>query len=276
MSKTKVLIVVKTYPSISGEYGELVCNAGFLEDGRWIRIYPIPFRLLDDSSKYKKWQWIELDLVKNQKDFRIESYRPRNIDDGIEILRNVGTENDWEERKRYVLPNIKTNLQELINEAKNNMVSLAVLKPKEVLDFIFEPVEREWNKQKFQKAMAVINQKNLFDSEDKENRYFELVKKIPFKFSYKIKTEGSDTINTMMIEDWELGALYWNCLKKNKSESVACAKVKEKYFDEFVKKRDILFFIGTTKEWHNIGKNPFIIIGTFTPKSIKEPEATLF
>jgi hypothetical protein len=33
MAKTKVLITVKTYPTISGKYDELVCTAGFLEDG---------------------------------------------------------------------------------------------------------------------------------------------------------------------------------------------------------------------------------------------------
>ena len=44
MALTKVLITVKTYPSLSAKYGELVCTAGFLEDGSWIRLYPIPFR----------------------------------------------------------------------------------------------------------------------------------------------------------------------------------------------------------------------------------------
>ena len=36
MAKTKVLITVKTYPAISKKYEELVCTAGFLEDGSWI------------------------------------------------------------------------------------------------------------------------------------------------------------------------------------------------------------------------------------------------
>lgn len=44
MVKTKVLITVKTYPAISKKYDELVCTAGFREDGSWIRIYPIQFR----------------------------------------------------------------------------------------------------------------------------------------------------------------------------------------------------------------------------------------
>lgn len=47
MAKTKVLVTVKTYPTLSQKYDELVCTAGFLEDGSWIRVYPVPFRKLD-------------------------------------------------------------------------------------------------------------------------------------------------------------------------------------------------------------------------------------
>lgn len=44
MALTKVLITVKTYPNLSTKYEELVCTAGFREDGTWIRIYPVQFR----------------------------------------------------------------------------------------------------------------------------------------------------------------------------------------------------------------------------------------
>ena len=70
-----------------------------------------------------------------------------------------------------------------------------------------------------------------------------------------------------MIEDWEIGALYWNCLKAAEgNEAVALEKVKQKYEDEF-KDKDVHFFLGTTKEWHmRRAKNPFVIIGVFYPK----------
>ncbi|MDX2128367.1 MAG: hypothetical protein SFU91_04955 [Chloroherpetonaceae bacterium] len=44
MALTKVLIFLKTYPTLSVKYDELVCTAGFREDGTWIRLYPVPFR----------------------------------------------------------------------------------------------------------------------------------------------------------------------------------------------------------------------------------------
>jgi len=76
MAKTKVLITVKTYPAISKKYEELVCTAGFLEDGSWIRIYPIQFRKKAYNEQYSKYDWIEADLVKKTSDFRPESFRP--------------------------------------------------------------------------------------------------------------------------------------------------------------------------------------------------------
>ena len=57
MAKTRVLITVKTYPTISGKYDELVCTAGFREDGSWIRIYPVPFRKIAYDQQYKKYDW---------------------------------------------------------------------------------------------------------------------------------------------------------------------------------------------------------------------------
>lgn len=62
MALTKVLVVVKTYPTLSSKYDELVCTAGFLEDGHWIRIYPIPFRKLEYERRYSKYDWVEIDL----------------------------------------------------------------------------------------------------------------------------------------------------------------------------------------------------------------------
>ncbi len=40
MALTRILISVKTYPTLSATYDELVCTAGFKEDGSWIRVYP--------------------------------------------------------------------------------------------------------------------------------------------------------------------------------------------------------------------------------------------
>lgn len=35
MGREKVLLTVKTYPTLSRKHGELVCTAGAREDGSW-------------------------------------------------------------------------------------------------------------------------------------------------------------------------------------------------------------------------------------------------
>ena len=45
VKKERVLVTVKTYPTLSTKYGEtVVCTAGVREDGTWVRIYPVPSR----------------------------------------------------------------------------------------------------------------------------------------------------------------------------------------------------------------------------------------
>jgi hypothetical protein len=90
MAITKALISVKTYPTLSSKYDELVCTAGFREDGTWIRIYPVPYRKLPYTQQYKKYDWIELDLVKNESDARPESFRPRKLESEIRVIGHFG------------------------------------------------------------------------------------------------------------------------------------------------------------------------------------------
>ena len=276
MPLTKILIAVKTYPTLSEKYDELVCTAGFREDGSWIRIYPVPFRKLDYSNRYQKWQWITIDVTRNTKDFRKESFRPTNIEDEIEMGELVSTRNNWAERKSYVLKHVYYNMSELIEEAKDPQkgTSLAVFKPKEIIDFVWEPCEREWDKKKLDAVIANQAQQSLFD-EDATREIFKIAKKVPYEFSYVFTSEDGKK-RKLMVEDWELGMLYWNCLKKsNGDEKVACQKVREKYFDDFAKKKDLYFFLGTTKKFHNLAQNPFIIIGTFYPQKEASTQLSL-
>ncbi len=89
----KVFITVKTYPTLSKKYDELVCTAGILEDGSWVRIYPLPFRKLDYENRYKKYQWIELPLAKNESDPRPESFKVMDISK-LKMLHSVDTKNN--------------------------------------------------------------------------------------------------------------------------------------------------------------------------------------
>lgn len=282
MALTKVLIAVKTYPSLSSKYDKLVCTAGFLENGSWIRIFPIPFRKLEYDKRYSKYDWVEIDLKKNSGDFRPESYKPRSIENAFNVVGHIETHNNWQQRKDIVLKKVYTDLTKLIAEAKDKRIatSLATFKPTAILDFIIEPVEREWDKEKLATLKAKAQQLHLFQNAENP---FEVVNKLPFKFSYRFKDEKGN-VSKLMIEDWEIGALYWKVLAKYNGpdrETKACEDVKKKYWDDFALTKDLYLFLGTVYESHAKNyPNPFVIIGTFHPTFPKpakeEPQLKLF
>lgn len=269
----KVLIAVKTYPAISTKYGETVCTAGITEEGKWIRIYPLPFRKINRENRFKKYEWIELELRRNTNDFRPESYRPINYQE-IKTIGEIKPDGDtWDERRKIVLRKVYTNLEQLIAEAKDKNIctSLATFKPKKILDFTYEKTDREWGTKQIQYLESEKQQANLFESEEEDEiENFEVVDKVPYKFKFKFMDDTGKTSN-LMIEDWEIGMLYWNCLKThNGNEQLACEDVKKKYFDDFAKTKDYYFFLGITKLNHYVSHNPFVIIGDFRPKYITQ------
>lgn len=276
MAKTKVLITVTTYPLPSRSYDELVCTAGVLETGEWIRIYPVPLKFLtglrkDGKIESFKYNWIELDLNKRSDDFRPESHSPINYDfKDVQLFGKIGTKNNWAERKKYCTNKAYTNLTELIEESKApTNVSLATFKPTSIVGFEIEKEEnREWKDE----WKELRKQGDLFE----QGRNPEIqIPKLPYKFYYRF-SDVTGRESRLMIEDWEIGALYWNCLKAAEgNESEALQKVRAKYEQSFVNDKDIHLFLGTTREWHmRRAKNPFVIIGVFYPK--KDAQQSLF
>jgi hypothetical protein len=140
----KVLITVKTYPTISKKYDELVCTAGLLEDGSWVRIYPLPFRKLDYESRYNKYQWFEAPLERNTADVRPESYKVSDLGK-IRLLEKVNTDDEWDERRKIILGKAKIfkDLAALIDSANKNELSLAIFKPDNIKEFVIKETARE-------------------------------------------------------------------------------------------------------------------------------------
>jgi hypothetical protein len=267
----KVLITVKTYPLPSSKYKELVCTAGLYEGKKWIRIYPIAFRFLENGGKYPKYSWIEINLIRNEKDFRPESYRPRSgIEEKIRLVSKIGTSSKWAERKTYVLQEVFSSMTDLIDLAKSDKCkSLATLKPKEIIDFIWKDDDRNWK----EKWITQSKQGNIFELSKNEKISYDipLINKLPYKYYYKFITDGDDKPRTVMIEDWEIGALFWNCLRRTDGDEKAANElVKQKYFYEFLKKCDIYLFLGTTKLFHLRAPNPFVIVGVFYPPQVNQ------
>jgi hypothetical protein len=261
MSLTKILITVKMYPNFSSKNEELASIAGFREDGTWIRIYPVPLKKLSFEKQLKKYDWIELDVEKNPDDFRAESYRLVNPDITIKAISHLDAENNWQERRKYVLNKVYTDFDSLLTDAKNevNPVSLAVFKPKKTLQFGNTKLPGEWDSTK----RFLLEKYNLYyDYEDE----IETIRKPPYRFYFVFEDDKNEQYK-MILDDWEAGHLFWNCMKKYESnEAKACDYVKRKFFNDYAKSKDVSFFLSTTINSHKTAKNPFSVAGVFYPK----------
>jgi len=119
--------------------------------------------------------------------------------------------------------------------------------------------------QKFVKMVhGYAKQLSLFQTPDDVIEEFKVVQKLPYTFKYKFEdNEGRES--NLMIENWEIGALYLKCLRyADGDETKALRKVRERYWDDFLKK-DLYFFLGTRKSDHHLALNPFSIVGVFYP-----------
>lgn len=266
--RKRVLVTVKAYPLPSRAYGELVCTAGFLEDGSWVRIYPVPYRFLRSNKYVAKYQWIELDLKRRspKQDFRPESYRPLSSElADMTVGEKVGTgrQRDWAARRDLCLRDVYTSRRKLVEDAyAERPVSLATFRPSAILGLAVEEVEREWS----ETWQAQLRELDLFTPAVQPGTEGKaLVPKLPYRFSYRFRDEdGAES--KLMIEDWEIGALYWNCLRDAEGdEVVAVAKVRQKY-ESLAAERDVHLFLGTTLQYHRRKVlNPFVIVGVFYP-----------
>ncbi len=262
MAAERILITVKTYPTLSKRHGETVCTAGIREDGSWVRLYPVPFRRLGEAEQYKKFDWIELDMLKSTSDYRPESQRPCDPK-AIEVTGHIGREDQWRARRQLVLETASfyDRLEPLLTGAKSNDISLAVFKPTRIHDFIWEECERDWDEAKVNAMRNNAAQGELFE-EDAWRQTFSLMPKLPYNFSYRFE-DADGRESTLQVLDWEAGQLFWSCMKSSDNdEATALQKVRQKYMDQ-LSKTDLHFFLGTMLQFHGYSPNPWVIVGVF-------------
>lgn len=271
--RLRVLITVKTYPIPSAKYEELVCTAGVTAQRDFVRLYPINFRELPFDRQYRKYQWIEIEATKHStRDSRKESYRPDC--DTLRTGQHIPTKRgDWSERAKYVLTNESRSMEDLWDQQARDRTSLGIFRPKKVHDLLVTPDDPQW-KPAFRSA---LRQAKLFDT---RRVTLQPPRKVPFKFRYLFECddERCSGRHRMMIEDWELGRLFWRLVDNGESPKAAAAKVRDKFLlDLCGPAKETYFYVGT------ILAHPtrWVIIGLFHPKkgTLKHPQqapATLF
>jgi len=230
-----------------------VCTAGIdLNHKSWIRIFPIRFFDLPFPQRFKKYDVIEVEVEPTRDKFtRKESYKTN--DSSIKIIGNVDTSNNWDQRKRILLPLARKSVEELETQYDNDHTSMGIIKPKRIVEFKITPIERcrDW-----EKDLVLGIQQTLAGD------YKSPLDKIPYKFSYVFECDDYSCTNAhdLMVEDWEICQLF-RAERERLGEDAALQKVAQKYYDEFTKEKELFFVLGTESNWNN-----WLIISVFYPK----------
>jgi hypothetical protein len=251
----KVLVTVKAYPNPSRKYGETICVAGIdLKTNRWIRLYPIPFRDLDNEKKFVKYSIIEVQVKKPNDDKRPESFKVNA--DSIRILEIIDTKDKWERRKKIVLPAIDKSMCEILEKSKVEDKSLGIFEPKNI-DFVWEKgrpkdeVARE----------SCYAQLSFFNKQKKAPEV------IPFDFRYRFFCDSEPLCpgHNYSIIDWEIAQAYRDWRWKYKPESLLLEKIKQRWLTLMCSsKNDVYFYVGNLKRF----RDKFMILGVFYPPKV--------
>ncbi|MBU49064.1 MAG: hypothetical protein CL920_10245 [Deltaproteobacteria bacterium] len=263
----EVLIVVKAYPNPSRSLIEASCVVGISRDGQFIRLYPIPFRQLEFQERFRKYQWIKLQVETPRTDRRPESFRPQL--NTMKVLgKPLSTHRNWKPRRDVIMPLCSNSLCDIQDAQKTDRTSIGLFRPAEILDFDWEPEKPpHWTPAELDR----LRQEDMF-LPSPEN----ILEKIPYTFRYRFRCEGcrNKEPHYMKIVDWELGMLFRRMQQECSTIEEALAKVRQKWFGDLCgPDKDTHFFVG------NMGAHPtsFLILGVFWPPVQQEsPQMSLF
>ena len=191
----RILITGKTYPNPARTGIEVACVGGVTEEGNWIRLFPIPFRLLADDKQFKKYDEIEVMAKKARSDQRPESYQ---VDpDSISVVRSMSSGgNKWNEVREKLLPLVSASMCVIQEQRKITRVTLGAFQPTGQIKLTIEATETDWTPEQLQKLVNY----GMFDKIPQST-----LEKVPYKFVYHFNC-GTSECNGHNISciDWEM------------------------------------------------------------------------
>jgi hypothetical protein len=250
-STKRVLITVRTYPVPATKGFEVSCTAAISDDGKWIRLFPVPYRLLPPDKRFTKYQWIEVSLLRAKGDPRPESHH-LNIET-IKLGETVSPARQWAARKAILKPLIRPSLCAIQKERDDKGApTLGLFKPARIKRLLIVANDADWTA----KQKAILSQKTLgFEKVPRGE-----LEKIPFDFYYEFVCDHSGCRGHKMgCTDWEMAEAYRQWRKKYGDRWEA--EFRKKFERDMISKFDTHFYVGTL---HQHPKN-WMIVGLFYP-----------
>lgn len=259
----RVLILCKTYPSPSSRYVETSCVAGMTAEGQLIRLFPVPFRLVEDDQQFRKWQWISARVRRAQDDVRSESHRI-SVDTIAVDGEPLATRDHWMDRRHAIKDVPVFESHEALEAARlTSGITLGLVRPSRLLGLDIKPVDNpEWTEEEKHKLLQEQQQGSLFDAVE-DQRALKTLRKLPYDFHYRYECRTPDGVSARRhkLVDWEVGALYWNVHRRPDWQDAMRQKFVT-YFGE----RDLMFLMGTIHRF----PGQWLIVSVLYPPKLPE------
>ncbi len=236
------------------------------------RLYPVPFRLIQDERQFKKWQWITARVERSGSDNRPESYKlyvdTINCDE-----KPLSTDKQWRARRPWIarLPTFD-NFDSAEDARQKTGITLATIRPKRILALEVKPAEcPQWTDEEKAKLLQMQNQGNLFEQEA-EAKELRLLKKVPYDFHYRYECASGTGIaeHRHKIVDWEAGALFWKVQRSHGKDWEGPFRAK---LEQRLPEDDLMFLMGTI---HRFPDQWLIVSLIYPPKRRPESQGSLF
>jgi len=140
--KEKVLIIGRASPEPSKKHLETVCTGGVTENGEVVRLYPIPWRYLEEEERYRQWTWAEFEIAKDPSDKRKESYKVKKGS-----IRILSQSEDWSEKFAFLKKAIVKDRESLEQLYRENWTSIGVIEI-ELVKFYAQTQTKNWEEDK--------------------------------------------------------------------------------------------------------------------------------
>jgi hypothetical protein len=247
----EVMVNCKTYPAVSTKYIETVCTGGIERDGRFIRLYPVPFRFLDDKEQYERWDVIQVRAYKDKKDQRPESW---HLEAGTEIkvLQHVGSE---QQRWDWMSKGVFSSTVEMEEKGLTN--GLVEIEP---VELHWEPEQKKWSSGQ----LNVFNQGNLFHNRETLKA---LADRVPWQFKLKFREKSTGREFDQKVLAWSYYQGYRRQLQRLGDEIKALEAVRDRVHQSILSPdRCIYVIFGTHSRFGN-----WMISGVYhLPRAVRD------
>jgi hypothetical protein len=232
--KRQVCVLVKAQPQPSKKYEETVCVAAVTLDHRLLRLYPVRFRHLDQSRRFNRFDWLDVEVTRAAEDPRPESYKLK--EDRI-FIRRRHDQSSPAENALVWLPAVSRSMAELEELQRTTGRSLGIIRPEPAsVRFKYQPIARATAEVQAT-TQLVYQQASLLEPALKPLAAPEYV------FRYEFECGGKDHV--MQLHDWEVQATFHAYKKKYGPRAL---EMMTDFYQEKAPARNLHLIMGTMQK----------------------------